>query len=151
MFRDSQSCLNPMKTSGVSRAPDGGLVVVKTRLAEDGQAVAPRFSGISPIVRPYGVSSTPGPLMGKASPCLATRVASLSNASSLAWDSVELVAFLLSDLPLSVQFAIALKTCALGGWYGWLGLGLAAAGRSTIRTVILIASLGMRRPGSFGV
>lgn len=89
------------------------------------------------------MSSTPGPLMGKVLPCLATRVASLSNALSLAWDSVGLVACLLSDLPLSVQSAIALKTCALGGWYGLLGSGLAGAGRSTIRTVILIGSLGM--------
>lgn len=111
----------------------------------------PASREISQIDRPYGVSSTPGPLTGKASPCLATRVASLSNALSLAWDSVGLVAVLLSGLPLSVQFAIALKTCALGGWYGWLGSGSAAAGRSTIRTVILIASLGMSRPGSFGV
>jgi len=72
--------------------------------------------GISRIYRYYGVSSTPGPLMGKALPCLATRVASFSNALSLAWDSVGLVAVLLSDLPLSVQFAMALKACALGGW-----------------------------------
>lgn len=62
------------------------------------------------------MSSTPGPLTGKALPCLATSFASLSNASSLAWDSVVLVAFLLIDLPLSVQSAIALYTCALGGW-----------------------------------
>jgi len=80
--------------------------------AEDGAVRAP---GICPIRRAYGVSSTPGPLTGKASPCLATSVASLLKASSLAWDSVVLTAFLLSDLPLSVHSAIALKTCAFGG------------------------------------